>query len=293
MKKTAILILLAILILGWERDKAKVLIIGDSISIGYTPYVQEALSAEATVVHNKGNAGNTGIGLDKIHDWLGDEKWDVIVFNWGMWDLCYRYPDSKVQGHRDKINGTLTFTPEEYRQNLDSLVRILEGTDARLLFVTTTCVPEFEEGRIQGDEHIYNSVALHIMSEHDIQVIDLNKPSYGIHAKFGKGNDDVHFTREGYRELSKVIASAITGDPEETDESDLTMNTSQFSFNVDDAVTIRSNPTTQVDITLESWPGNTFVLWLPEAVGDLWQQWDAKVAYQDFVTTEKGGLLWI
>ena len=46
-------------------------------------------------------------------------------------------------------------------------------------------------------------------------------------------------------------------------------------------------------ITVDRWPGNTFVLWLPEAVGDLWQQWDASVALQEFVTTEKDGLLWI
>ena len=70
MKKTVILILLGILFLGCKRDLGKVLIIGDSISIGYTPYVQEALAGKATVVHNEGNAGHTGIGLNKIHDWL-------------------------------------------------------------------------------------------------------------------------------------------------------------------------------------------------------------------------------
>ena len=46
----------------------------------------------------------------------------------------------------------------------------------------------------------------------------------------------------------------------------------QFSFNVYDAVTIRENPTTQVGITVGQWPGNTFILWLPEAVGELWEQ---------------------
>jgi len=65
-----------------------------------------------------------------------------------------------------------------------------------------------------------------------------------------------------------------------------------FSFRVYDAVTIRSNPTTQVGITIDRWPGNTFVLWLPEAVGDLWQQWQPEVAHQDFARTDCGGLLW-
>ena len=66
----------------------------------------------------------------------------------------------------------------------------------------------------------------------------------------------------------------------------------QFSFDVYDAVTIRENPTTQVGITVDLWPGNTFVLWLPEAVGDLWKQWDPNVAHQDFAITNHDGLSW-
>jgi len=66
----------------------------------------------------------------------------------------------------------------------------------------------------------------------------------------------------------------------------------QFSFQIYDTITIRQNPTTQVGITIDRWTGNTFVLWLPEAVGDLWQQWDAKVAHQEFTSTKLGGLLW-
>lgn len=295
MKKTIIFILLAILVLGCDREPEKVLIIGDSISIGYTPHVQEALSGKYTVVHNEGNAGHTGMGLENIHDWLGEEKWDIILFNWGLWDLCYRHPDSKLYGNRDKINGTLTFSPEEYGQNLDSLARILKRTGARLSFVTTTCVPEYEGGRIQGDEYVYNSVARAIMFEHGIQVTDLNKYSYGIHAESGKGDDDVHYTVEGYKELSEVIVSAITGKRVKTVQQDVDPGSIRFSFKVYDAVTIRGddNPTTQVAVTLDRWPGNTFTVWLPEAVGDLWQQWDAEVAHQDFATTEKDGLIWI
>jgi len=211
-KKTSILILLAFLVLGCDQDPEKILIIGDSISIGYTPHVMEALDGEATVVHNEGNAGNTGMGLENIHGWLGEEKWDIILFNWGLWDLCYRHPASKVQGKKDKINGTLTFTPEEYGQNLDSLVQIMKTTGARLMFVTTTCVPDGEKGRFQGDERIYNAVALEIMTGHNIQVVDLNQFSYDIHSKFGKRENDVHYTVEGYKELADVIVSAITSD---------------------------------------------------------------------------------
>jgi hypothetical protein len=76
------------------------------------------------------------------------------------------------------------------------------------------------------------------------------------------------------------------------DERTGSYKTLHFSFQVYDAITIRKNPTTQVGITIDRWTGDTFVLWLPEAVGDLWQQWDADVAHQDFTVTKSGGLLW-
>lgn len=66
----------------------------------------------------------------------------------------------------------------------------------------------------------------------------------------------------------------------------------QFSFHVYDAVTIRANPTTQIGISVDQWPGNTFVLWLPEVVGDLWQQWQPEAAHEEFTRTGRGGLLW-
>ncbi|MDX1759889.1 MAG: SGNH/GDSL hydrolase family protein, partial [Arenibacter algicola] len=97
------------LCLGYKPKDPKILIIGDSISIGYFSKVKEALATKAIVMHNPGNAQHTGTGLEKIKDWIGKEDWDIIQFNWGLWDLCYRHPDSKVYGNRDKIKGTITY----------------------------------------------------------------------------------------------------------------------------------------------------------------------------------------
>ena len=67
---------------------------------------------------------------------------------------------------------------------------------------------------------------------------------------------------------------------------------SHFQFRVYDADTIRQNPTTQIAITLTEWPGNTFLLWLPEHATSVWAQWTPEVAHQDFKRTRSGGLLW-
>ena len=92
----------------WAKDLPKALLIGDSISIGYTPHVVAALKGKVQVIHHRGNAQHTGTGLKMLDRWVGNTQWDVIHFNWGLWDLCYRHPQSKEQGRRDKKRGTLT-----------------------------------------------------------------------------------------------------------------------------------------------------------------------------------------
>ncbi len=74
----------------------RVLIIGNSISIGYTPFVCEALEGKMKIHRIPENGSHTWTGLEKLDEWLGDKPWDVIHFNWGLHDLKYlkrRKPD--------------------------------------------------------------------------------------------------------------------------------------------------------------------------------------------------------
>lgn len=205
-----ILILLVLTASSSRQEKLKILIIGDSISLGYTPFVKESLKDVAEVYHNPGNAQHTGKGLKNVEAWITAEDFDIIQFNWGLWDMCYRHPDSKVQGKRDKVNGTITFSLADYEKQLRAIVKILkEKSDAELIFVTTTCVPKDEAGRFSKDPAKYNKVAKKIMKENGIKVNNLNKPSKGIHAKDGKGDDDVHYRLEGYEALGEYITAFL------------------------------------------------------------------------------------
>jgi hypothetical protein len=105
-----------------QEKLPRVLIIGDSISIGYTKPTQKLLKGKADVRRISGNGGHTGRGIENLDKWLGEEKWDVIHFNWGLWDLAYRPGESKVRG-LDKKNGKQTWSPEEYDKNLRELVQ--------------------------------------------------------------------------------------------------------------------------------------------------------------------------
>lgn len=194
-----------------ESDLPRVLLIGDSISIGYTKAVQELLRGEANVQRIRGNAQHTGTGLQKLDEWLGDQPWDVIHFNWGLWDLCYRNPESKNQGHRDKVHGKITYTLPEYEKNLRELVRRLKATRAKLIWAATTPVPAGEAGRIQGDAAKYNEAAARIMQENDIPINDLHTHMLPRMKEFQTKPDNVHFTPEGSRYLAEKVADSIRG----------------------------------------------------------------------------------
>lgn len=209
MKKQLICLLAFALISCTTNELPKVLIIGDSISIGYTPFVEKALKGKAKVMHNEGNAEHTGTGLLKLDEWLGDTEWDIIHFNWGLWDLCYRSEQSTVYGNRDKINGTITFSPEQYGKNLEQLVIRLKQTGAKLIFATTTYVPAGEAGRFVGDDRRYNEVATRIMKAHDIEINELNSLSRKIHNLHKTADGDVHYTPEGYELLSRQVTAVI------------------------------------------------------------------------------------
>ncbi len=92
-----------------------VLIIGDSISIGYYKDLVTLLQGKANVYRPNTNCGDTNKGVANIDTWLGDRKWDLIHFNFGLHDFCYRHPDAKVYGKRDKIKGTISVPLKQYR----------------------------------------------------------------------------------------------------------------------------------------------------------------------------------
>ena len=207
MKKiySAGIIILTLFCLAATSDKVKnVLIIGDSISIGYTPCIEKALAPDVVVAHNSGNGGSTVRGVENIEKWLDNKQWDVILFNFGLHDLVYKDEANKY----DVVNGKISVPLDDYRKNLEVIVAKLRETTATLIFVTTTVVPENSAGRKVEDPAKYNEVAKEVMKKNGIQVVDLYTASLTIHPQNSKlGN--VHYTPEGYELLAAPLIKAI------------------------------------------------------------------------------------
>jgi hypothetical protein len=193
-----------------KTDLPKVLIIGDSISLGYMKALPGLLKDKAIVTHNPGNAGHTGMGLANIKRYIGKGQWDVIHFNWGLWDLCYRNSKSKKQGRRDKVNGKITHSLEQYEANLRKIVKELKATDATLIWASTTPVPDGEAGRVKGDELKYNAAAAKIMGENKIAINDLHAHMTKRLKDFEK-KGDVHYSAAGSKYLAEKVASSVLG----------------------------------------------------------------------------------
>ena len=186
----------------------RVLLIGDSISIGYTLGVRELLAGKANVHRPPTNCGPTTRGLAEIEDWLGTKPWDVIHFNWGLHDLKYLGPDGKNLADPNDSQNRPQVPIEAYEKNLRQLVARLKKTGAVLIWRTTTPVPEGAKGRVPGDAARYNAVAARIMQANAIAVDDQYTFAKPRLAEIQK-RANVHFHPEGSRALAGQAALAI------------------------------------------------------------------------------------
>ena len=185
-----------------EPGLPRALLIGDSISIGYTLPVRELLKGKANIHRIPANGGSTKDGIEKITAWLGTGKWDVIHFNWGLHDLKH-WKDGKLDPAGPQVS-----TLDEYEKNLRELVKRMKATGAKLIWATTTPVPEGSGGRTAGDELKYNEVASRVMKDSGVPTNDLHALCTPKLADWQLPKN-VHFKPEGSTGLAAKVAAEI------------------------------------------------------------------------------------
>jgi lysophospholipase L1-like esterase len=168
----------------------RVLLIGDSVSRGYTQAVRKSMAGKANVHRAPENCGPTANGLKKLDVWLGDGKWDVIHFNFGIHDRAT--------------------PPADYEQRLETIVTRLKATGAKVIWATTTPVPPDTKDGPTATQQIAekNEVAAKVMKKFDVAVDDLFD-FITPHLAKAQNPKDVHFTGEGYDLLGNQVAASI------------------------------------------------------------------------------------
>lgn len=167
----------------------RVLLIGDSVSRGYTQAVRKALAGKVNVHRAPANCGPTAAGIKKMDVWLGDGKWDVIHFNFGIHDRNTPLAD--------------------YTQRLEQLIAQMKKTGAKLVWASTTPIPDDPAHKQTAASIVErNAAAAEVMKKHDVAINNLFTFITPHLAKVQPPND-VHFNSEGYDLLGKQVAAAI------------------------------------------------------------------------------------
>jgi lysophospholipase L1-like esterase len=171
----------------------RVLLIGDSVSRGYTLAVRAALVGKANVHRAPENCGPTANGLKKLDAWLasaGPAKWDVIHFNFGIHDRATPLAD--------------------YTDRLSKIVTRLQSTGAKLIWASTTPIPD-DVAKKQTAASIVerNTAAAALMAKHAVAIDDLFTAITPHLAKL-QNPHDVHFTSAGYVFLGSEVAQSIS-----------------------------------------------------------------------------------
>lgn len=192
--------------------KKRVLLLGDSISIGYTPFVREMLKGEAIVIRPtlaKGGAENcdgTTRGVKEIGRWLQLDggNWDVIHFNFGLHDLKRVEPGTQKASNNSAHPRQAD--PEVYEKQLREIVSRLKATNARLIFATTTPVPKggVKPHRDVEDVPRYNDIAARVMKENGVAIDDLYAFALPRLEEIQQ-KVNVHFTPAGSKALAEEV----------------------------------------------------------------------------------------
>lgn len=192
----------------------RVFVIGDSISMGWQPFLAQELDGIASVSRPQQNERNencagTTRGVARIAAWLDQaDAPDLILFNFGLHDMKHVNPEdgknSNDPAHPRQAE------PEIYERQLAQIVDQLEKTGARLIFLTTTPVPSggVKPLRRMGDPLLYNALARRIMDARGIEVIDLYSPALEFQTPWQQPAN-VHFTKEGSSQLAGLIAKRV------------------------------------------------------------------------------------
>ena len=182
----------------------KVVLVGDSIRMGYAPLVAKRLDGKAIVVSAKPNGEDSGNVLRNLDEWVIKENPDVVHFNAGLHDLKLKDKSYQVP-------------LVEYEKNLKTiLARIDKETRAKIIFATSTPIlhklhAERKAGfdRFEADVQTYNLTAVSLMKQAGVPINDLHKLVEDGGRETLMAADGTHYTQEGYERMAAVVTDSI------------------------------------------------------------------------------------
>lgn len=183
----------------------RVILIGDSIRMGYQETVRRELEGVAEVwgpARNGGDSANVRAHLD---EWVLRETAAVLHINCGLHDIKKPFDSGLAQVPLD-----------EYEANVrDIFSRLRDRWPGTVVWTTTTPVNEELHHRNKGfdrfeaDVAAYNAAALSLAREFGLEIDDLFAVMTAAGPADHLNEDGVHFSPAGYEVLGRAVAAAL------------------------------------------------------------------------------------
>ncbi len=207
-KKLIVVFALIESLAGFSADLPEVMLLGDSIRMGYQPVVMEILKKDAVLWAPAENCKDSVFFLENVKRWCEGRNPKVIYFNVGLHDIYL------------KKDGSCIRTEELYVQNLQTIAKEFKATfpDAVIIFGTSTVVDEDRittsktYGKLvrrNSDIDRYNQLAVKTLNGEGVLINDLN----GLMKRSSPSSllidDGTHLNAEGKKLLGSAVASKI------------------------------------------------------------------------------------
>ena len=188
----------------------KIILIGDSIRLGYDKYVKDALEGVAEVYYPGDSARFSQYTLRYLSDWKHDNGWgediDLVHWNTGLWDVLEMYGEAPISN------------PQQYGETIGKIQRQIKILFPRAvqIFATSTSVIEEKYGatrkRHNSTIEQYNRIAVETLSDTGCLINDLYTLTKNAPVEI-RGGDPTHFyTPEGTKLIGDRVLSYICGE---------------------------------------------------------------------------------
>ncbi|RAV22417.1 SGNH/GDSL hydrolase family protein [Paenibacillus contaminans] len=198
---------------------ATLFLLGDSISLQYSPYLRKMLGGKYRLVQKEnpdeamrnldnptgGNGGDSRMVLDYLlqREAAGVMNEDALILNCGLHDI-----------KRKSDTRNLQVSPVDYESNLKQILALIARCNIPFLWIRTTPVEDERHNRLSSEFHrynqdveIYNGIADRLMLEAGVPILDLN----GFTRSLGDGVycDHVHYTEAARAQQAAYIAGFL------------------------------------------------------------------------------------
>ncbi len=190
-----------------KADLLKVVLIGDSIRLGYVPIVAKKLADRMEIISTSENGADSANVLKHLDEWVIKVNPALVHINCGLHDL-----------KKDRKTETFQVSLADYEANLKKIVaRIQNETKARIIFASTTPIIDDRHAnrkanfdRFEADVRRFNEIALRVMADANIPVNDLHAIVELAGPADLLSSDGTHYTPNGYEKLADACIDSLT-----------------------------------------------------------------------------------